>query len=109
MKETGLFVVRAVVADPADRIAFDRWYGEEHLRDATIAFGASKAWRCWSESDPAVHLAFYQLASPAAAAALVGSPALSGLAADFDSRWQGRVTRSREILRIAGDYVPGAK
>jgi hypothetical protein len=28
---TALFFVRAEVADPSDREAFDRWYQEEHL------------------------------------------------------------------------------
>jgi hypothetical protein len=34
-------VVRAVVADPDDRAAFDTWYHQEHLPDATKAFSAS--------------------------------------------------------------------
>ena len=28
------FVVRAVVPDPADRVAFDAWYHNEHLPEA---------------------------------------------------------------------------
>ena len=43
-----LFVVRATVADPAKRAAFDAWYKHEHLPDAAKSFGAQKAWRCWS-------------------------------------------------------------
>ena len=31
-------VVRAVVADPADRADFDHWYRTEHLPDALRAF-----------------------------------------------------------------------
>jgi hypothetical protein len=54
------FVVRATVADPAKRKAFDEWYKNEHLPDAAKAFGVSKAhgsgafriprctWRCMS-------------------------------------------------------------
>jgi hypothetical protein len=33
------FVVRATVADPARRKAFDTWYQTEHLPDATKSFG----------------------------------------------------------------------
>ena len=35
------FIVRATVADPAKRPAFDAWYQNEHLPDATKAFGVS--------------------------------------------------------------------
>ena len=54
------FVVRATVTDPAKRKAFDRWYAKEHLPDATKAFGVKRAWRSWSVSDPAVHVASYE-------------------------------------------------
>ena len=37
---TAYLVVRAVVADPADRAAFDHWYRTEHLPDAMKAFKA---------------------------------------------------------------------
>jgi len=46
------FVVRATVADPAKRKAFDEWYSREHLPDAAKAFGASKARRFWSLNEP---------------------------------------------------------
>jgi hypothetical protein len=36
------FVVRATVADPARRKAFDTWYQNEHLPDAAKSFGAKK-------------------------------------------------------------------
>ena len=60
------FIVRATVADPAQRAAFDAWYAKEHLPDAAKTFGAQKAWRFWSESDPAVHMATYRFADRAA-------------------------------------------
>ena len=63
---TFFFIVRATIADPAKRAAFDEWYRKEHLPDAVKSFGAQKAWRFWSESDPAVHQATYQLADRAA-------------------------------------------
>lgn len=40
------FVVRATVTDPARRAAFDKWYQDEHLPDATRSWGVKKAWRC---------------------------------------------------------------
>jgi hypothetical protein len=97
------FMVRAVVADPADRPGFDTWYEKEHLPDALAAFGVAHAWRCWSRTDPSLHFAFYEFQSLAAAEALPGSPALTAMIAEFDRVWGSRVTRSREILEFAGE------
>jgi len=100
------FMVRAVVADAADRAEFDRWYEEEHLPDAVKSFGAARGWRCWSRSDPAVHYAFYEFAGLAQAEAIPGSPALRTLVAEFDRAWGARVTRTRDILELAGTAAP---
>jgi hypothetical protein len=54
------FVVRATVTDPAKREAFGTWYSREHLPDAMKSFGAVKAWRYWSATDPSLHHAMYQ-------------------------------------------------
>ncbi len=59
-------VVRASVTDPAQRAAFDCWYAQQHLPDAAKSFGAQKAWRFWSETDPAVRQATSQFADRAA-------------------------------------------
>ena len=56
------FIVRATIADPAKRAAFDAWYKNEHLPDAAKSFGAQKAWRFRSESDPSVRRAIYPFA-----------------------------------------------
>lgn len=50
------FVVRATVADPSKRAAFDEWYRKEHLPDAAKAFGVTKARRFWSVNDPSCML-----------------------------------------------------
>jgi hypothetical protein len=93
-------VVRATVADAADRPAFDRWYHDEHLPDAVKAFNAASAWRAWSRTDPAVHCAFYAFESVEAAEAIGGSSAIKALIAEFDAKWGGKVTRTREILEV---------
>jgi hypothetical protein len=95
-----VFMVRAHVADAADRPAFDRWYETEHLPDALRILGADGAWRCWSEIDPTVHYAFYAFASvDAAKKAVVQSDEIRSLIAEFDRVWP-RVIRSREILEV---------
>jgi len=93
-------VVRAVVADPADRADFDDWYRTEHLPDAMRAFAARAAWRGWSRTDPAVHCAFYRFGSVAAAEAATNGETIKPLIAEFDRRWGSRVTRTREVLRV---------
>jgi len=93
-------VVRAVVAE-ADRHDFDDWYRAEHLPDAAKAFAAQAAWRAWSRTDPSVHYAYYRFADVADAEAASKSPAIGKLIAEFDARWDKRVTRSREIIEVA--------
>ncbi len=102
-----LFVVRAVVPDPADREPFDRWYEREHLPEALAAFGARRALRAWSELDPSVHWAIYELDSVEAGRAILASPALQALIAAFDRRWGDRVSRTRELVRLVHTLEAG--
>jgi hypothetical protein len=101
MADRGYLVVRAVVADVADRAAFDRWYADEHLPAAMKAFGALHAWRAWSRADPSMHCAFYSFDSVESAEAITTSAAIKAPVAEFDARWGGKVTRTREILAVA--------
>jgi hypothetical protein len=94
-----LFLVRATVADAGKRAAFDAWYKNEHLPDAAKSFGAERAWRCWSETDPAVHIACYQFADRTALDRAIAPDVIKRLVADFDKAWSG-VPRSREIMTI---------
>jgi hypothetical protein len=96
-------VVRAVVADPADRAPFDHWYRTEHLPDAVKAFNAVSAMRGWSTQDPSVHTAFYRFASPDAVKAISNGSAIQALIAEFDRCWGSRVIRSRDIVTIADE------
>ena len=97
------FVVRATVADPAKRAAFDAWYHREHLPDAARAFGVKKAWRFWSVSEPSLHQATYEFADQAALDRAMGGAALKSLVAEFDRAWP-EVTRTREVLVLAEEY-----
>ena len=97
------FIVRAVVADPAERAAFDAWYRAEHLPDAVKTFGAQKAWRFWSESDPAVHIAQYQFADRATLDHGTRPENMTRLVADFDKAWPA-IKRSREIVTLAQEW-----
>jgi hypothetical protein len=100
---TAFFIVRAVVANPADRAAFDTWYRDEHLPDAIKAFGAQSAMRGWSTLDPSVHTAWYRFNSLAGAEAATSGRAIKPLIAEFDRVWGTRVTRSRDIVPIADE------
>ena len=96
-------VVRAVVADPADRTPFDHWYRTEHLPDAVKAFKALSAMRGWSTLDPSVHTAYYRFDTRAEVEAIGSGPAIAALVAEFDRVWGKRVVRTRDILPIADE------
>ena len=100
---TAYLVVRAVVADPADRAPFDRWYRTEHLPDAVKAFNAQSAMRGWSTLDPSVHTAYYRFDALEDVQGISDSPAIKALIAEFDRVWGSRVARTRDILPIADE------
>ena len=100
---SALFIVRAMVPE-ADRAAFDHWYETEHLPDAVKNFGCSCARRGWSELDPGVHVAAYDFPDAERARDLLAgdaSPEIKVMIAEFDRVWQGRVTRSRELVILS--------
>ena len=94
---SAMFVVRATVADPAKRQAFDAWYSREHLPDAVKSFGALRAWRYWSATEPSLHQAMYQFTDKAALERAMNSEDMKRLIADFNRDWPD-VTRTREVL-----------
>jgi hypothetical protein len=97
--------VRAEVPEP-DRARFDHWYETDHLPWALRVFGANRAWRCWSKSEPGAHVAFYEFDSVEAAEAIHKTDTAAPLIADFDKTWQGRVTRRREVFEIVQEIAP---
>jgi hypothetical protein len=97
------FIVRATVADPAERAAFDTWYAREHMPDAVKTFGAGKAWRHWSVTDPALHQATYQFPDKASLDRAINGEEMKRLVADFNRDWPG-VTRTREIVVLAEEF-----
>jgi hypothetical protein len=98
-----IFVVRATVSDSSSRAAFDRWYSDIHLPDAIRSFGARKAWRMWSLTDPAMHQAMYQFDDIAAMERAVGGTEMQRLIADFNRDWPD-VTRTRESFALAETF-----
>jgi hypothetical protein len=96
---TSLFIVRATIADPARRAAFDDWYRRDHLPWAVKAFGAQKAWRGWSDTDPAQHIATYEFADRAALDRGTAPEIIKRLVEDFDRVWPG-VPRIREVMTV---------
>jgi len=77
------------------------------MKPACIATTAARrAWRCWSRTDPGVHLAFYEFDSVAAAEAAMAPDKIAPLVADFDRVWGERVPRRRVILELAQDVAP---
>ena len=97
--------VRAEVP-AAERARFDHWYETDHLPWALRAFAARRAWRCWSRSEPAVHVAFYEFDSVEQAQAATASDKIQPLVADFDRVWGDRVRRRRAILEVVQELAP---
>jgi hypothetical protein len=96
---TAYLIVRAQV-DPSVRDRFDIWYRDEHLLDAAKAFSPLSAKRGWSELEDSVHIAFYEFPSLAAAEAVMGSDKIAALIKEFDRHWEGKVTRTREVVEF---------
>jgi hypothetical protein len=95
--------VRSTVADASKREAFDEWYSKEHLLDASKTFGAEKAWRFWSVTDPSQHLATYQFPDLASLERAMGGWEMKRLVADFDNAFPG-IPRTREITVLAEEW-----
>jgi hypothetical protein len=100
---TAFLVVRAVVADPNDRAAFDLWYKTEHLPDAMKAFKARAAMRAWSTLDPSVHTAYYRFDTLEQVEAISHGQEIQALIAEFDRVWAPRVVRTRDIIAVADE------
>jgi hypothetical protein len=98
-----IFVVRSIVADPAKRGAFDKWYQNELLPDAVRSFRVKKAWRFWSLTDPAIHQATYQFDDEAALDRAMKEE-VPRLIAKFVRDWPD-VPRIRESFVIAEEFV----
>jgi hypothetical protein len=96
---TSLFIVRATIADPTKRAAFDDWYRKDHLPWAVKAFGAQKARRCWSDTDPAQHIATYQFSDRVALDRGTAPEIMKPLVEDFDRVWPG-IGRTREVMTV---------
>ena len=98
---TAVLIVRARLNNLSDRRKFDDWYRTEHLPSALRAFRAQRAWRCWSRTNPLVHLPLYEFPSVEEAEAILDSQALASQIAEFDRYWGTEVTRTREIVEVA--------
>lgn len=93
------FMVRAQVANEADRAKFDEWYGTHHVPLAMEKLSAEKAWRYWSRNDPSVHYALYQFSDIGTLRSRIESPDFKLLVADFDKSWP-QVPRSRDLIEL---------
>ena len=75
----------------------------EHLPDAVKAFAVHTAWRGWRATDPSIHCAYYGFESRERLDSVMAGPGIMSLIAEFDRRWGGRVTRTRDILSVSDE------
>ena len=99
-----LLYVRAVVPDPADRPAFDAWYGEKHSPEGVEKLGFIRFWRYWSHLDASVHYAFYEIEDVAFYDRMIKTPEHAALVADFTATWGDKVTRAGDVLRFVHQF-----
>ena len=105
---TAFLIIRSTVPEE-HRAALDTWYETEHLPDALKAFKPVSARRGWSDSEPGVHVAMIEFDTIETARATVGGDVpdpIKGMIAEYDRVWQGRVTRTRELVGITQKLEP---
>ena len=91
------FMVRAQVANEAERQKFDDWYANHHVPMAMERFRCEKGWRFWSRLDPSVHDALYQFSDVATLRTRLEEPGFKELVADFNQAWPN-VPRTRDLV-----------
>lgn len=97
-------IVRAVAPEEL-REQFEIWYQNEHLPEAHEAFGSYKAYRGWSSENSEAHFAVYRFNEVGAVKKITRDGVLDTLVAKFDELWQGKVTRTREIIQIKHEII----
>ena len=103
---TAVLIVRALLTKLADRPKFDTWYRVEHFPSGVREYKAQRGWRCWSRTNPLVHLALYEFPSVEEAENILNSAALAAQIAEFDRVWGTGVTRTREIVEVVEELSP---
>ena len=98
---TAVLIIRARLINMSDRPQFDSWYRTEQLPNGVRQFKAQRAWRCWSRTNPLVHLALYEFGTVEEAEAILDSAALASQSAEFDRVWGTGITRTREVVEVA--------
>jgi len=96
----GAYIIVCANVPDNDLKVFDNWYETEHLVDAFNGFGAINASRGWSVGNSNVHSTFYEFTNLSDAKAVLRSDALEKLIKEFDRRWKGKITRTREVVEI---------
>ena len=95
-------VVRAIVANPTKRQAFDEWHKTEMFPAAIKAFGTKQARRSWSLTNPAVHISVYRFDDEAALKNAVDN-VVPGLREKADRDWPD-VSRTLEQVSVVEEY-----
>ena len=103
---TAVLIIRARLINLADRQRFDSWYRDEQLPSSVRQFKAQRAWRCWSRTNPLVHIALYEFPSVEEAENILDSAALAAQIAEFDRVWGAGVERTREIVEVVEELSP---
>jgi hypothetical protein len=102
---TAFLIVRTRLINLSDRPKFDDWYHADRLPTSVRAFKAQRGWRCWSRTNPLVHIALYEFASIEEAEDILDSEVLAAQIAEFDRVWGTGITRTREIVEVVEELA----
>src|SRR5271154_1360172 len=103
---TAVLIIRARLTNLADRPKFDTWYRAEHFPSGVREYKAQRGWRCWSRTNPLVHLALYEFRSVEEAEDILDSAALAAKTAEFDRVGGRGGERPREIVEVPEKLPP---
>ena len=98
---SAFLIVRTRLINLADRPKFDDWYRTDRLPTSVREFKAQRGWRCWSRTNPLVHIALYEFTSVEEAEDILDSAVLAAQIAEFDRVWGTGITRTREVVEVA--------
>jgi hypothetical protein len=80
--------------------AFNRWYGDVHLPDASKRLNATKAFRLRRLDEGYVHVAVYELEDVSCIESEDFQNQLQGLVAEFNAAWPTGVERERMFFEV---------
>jgi hypothetical protein len=98
-------IVRAIVPSEGDRSPFDTWYADDHMAAVIEQFRPLRCWRSWSTLDASIHYACYEFPDLQQLREMMLTDEFARLVDDFSQTWDGKVTRTRDVVAATQYYA----